>query len=598
MRCGGNAAHGEGRCCRHRQPHCTGGLQRQQSAFCFGGVMDFLNRLLMLMASAVLLVFGALLAINWQSAQRIGVHVERFVEQTLTLAYYCLAGAAVFAGLVGVTVLTLYISRRRNENRRQRDGSFPLQQIRVGDATVLVDPNKLTAPAVVVSRHGIAEVFTAAADVHLQHALARSQVAVAQALAPGDAAIAHQHGAMYRPPALAGAARQLLDERRLVAPPQRQLPDEQPASPVEQPQPQRLRLRRVIESAEPQRWFAGQDEAGNLAHLDISQSIHAGIVGATGTGKTSSLGYTLAAQAIRTGHHLVILDPKGGVDWRPWAGVAEWHASDPTLFPQQVAALWRAHERRLASGGVPTVVLIEEYGDLIGQLRRTDRQAADETDNLLDRLMRLSRASRIHLLLIDQYPEHWSQQVIANTKWLAAFRLGPNQGAKVREYNADRLPDRGRFQVRGKQYDAWFAAPHLDRILALLPERRTPDVIDGEFTVRSSAPEGVSTSGEQAMNGATNGAMNAPTNTADWYEWTLANYLPAHPELLQVDANGRGVGVSALARAMAELARGDAAQMEAYKGVASEVAKRLRSELRLPGGERLGTDISHTAAAQ
>lgn len=63
-----------------------------------------------------------------------------------------------------------------------------------------------------------------------------------------------------------------------------------------------------------------------------------------------------------------------------------------------------------------------------------------------------------------------------------------------------------------------------------------------------------------------------------------------------VDAQGRGVGVRALAEAMAQTARGDAREYEAYKGAASEVAKRLRRDLRLPGGERLGADISRTAA--
>ena len=54
--------------------------------------------------------------------------------------------------------------------------------------------------------------------------------------------------------------------------------------------------------------------------------------------------------------------------------------------------------------------------------------------------------------------------------------------------------------------------------------------------------------------------------------------------------------VRALAEAMAQTARGDAREYEAYKGAASEVAKRLRRDLRLPGGERLGADISRTAA--
>jgi hypothetical protein len=50
--------------------------------------------------------------------------------------------------------------------------------------------------------------------------------------------------------------------------------------------------------------------------------------------------------------------------------------------------------------------------------------------------------------------------------------------------------------------------------------------------------------------------------------------------LLQVDAQGRGIGIRALAEAMAAHGRGDAGQYEAMKGVASEVAKRLRMNFR------------------
>jgi hypothetical protein len=52
--------------------------------------------------------------------------------------------------------------------------------------------------------------------------------------------------------------------------------------------------------------------------------------------------------------------------------------------------------------------------------------------------------------------------------------------------------------------------------------------------------------------------------------------------LLQVDAQGRGIGIRALAEAMAAHGRGDAGQYEAMKGVASEVAKQLRMNSRRP----------------
>ena len=66
-----------------------------------------------------------------------------------------------------------------------------------------------------------------------------------------------------------------------------------------------------------------------------------------------------------------------------------------------------------------------------------------------------------------------------------------------------------------------------------------------------------------------------------WYRWTIDNYLPTHPELLQTDDRGRGMGVKALAETMAaENGKG----MDAMKGTASEVAKRLRADVGFVGG--------------
>lgn len=573
--------------------------------------MNFLHKILALATLVVALIMAMLVVANLDSIRvlgwNLGNHISLFVERLLQLTLYCVGGAGVLGALGGITWIGVAIARRRNENLRQRDGSYPLQRVRIGQATVIIDPNKTVAPALVVSPQGIVEIFTAAPQLHLSHAIERARVAQMQALAPGDAAIASRYGSQFRPAGRALSPRMLGEGRQTEHLPlaTAATPDAPDDSPTPAPA-QRLYLSQVLERATPTQLIAGQDDAtGDLAIFDPTQAIHAGIVGATGTGKTTSAGYTLVAQALRTGYHVVIIDPKGGADWSAWRNHAEWHASDAEVFPAQLDMLWNEHSRRVAQGGQhqPVLVLIEEYGDLIAQLRRLDRQRAAAADAMLDRLMRLSRASRIHLLLIDQYPEHWSQQVIANTKWLAAFRLGPNQGAKIGQYRADRLPDRGRFLVRGREYDAWFAAAHLDKLLERTPASAAPRVIEGEFTVRSQAPEGGATSGEQATNAPTNASMNAsmnavPATAAEWYDWVIGSYLPSHPELLQVDAEGRGVGVSSLARAMAQLARGDASQYAAFKGIASEVAKRLRAELRLPTGDRIGTDISRTEAAQ
>ena len=587
--------------------------------------MDILNRLLMLASLVVMAIFGALVAINWQSAQRIGAHVERFVESALQLALYCLSGLTVFAALAGLTVLWALISKRRSENMRQRDGSFPLQRVKINGGWIYVDPNKIIAPAiaVTVSGRGVAELFTAEADLHLRHAVERAKVAQIQALAPGDAAIDGRYGSMYRPGAvfnnaigkhLAGAYDKPARQLPPPLPPPRIIGDE-PTEPNHDrqgvPPAPRLTLRQVLDRATPTALLVGQDDAGALAVFDPRSSIHAGVVGSTGTGKTSYVGYTLVSQALRTGYHVVLIDPKGGADWQHWSNHAEWHPSDPVIFPNQVNALWQEHARRadliqragartIDEIGVPHIlVVIEEYGDLIAQLRRGDRKRADATDNTLDRLMRLSRATGIHLFMIDQYPEEWSNQVLAGCRYLVVFKLGPNQGAKVGEYKADRLPDVGRFSVRGREYNAWFAAPHIDKLLAATPPSSAPRVIDGDYAVHGTASGG-STSGERAVNGvherAMNGvherAMNGAMNSDD-SRWQLLidRWFAEHPEAL----TGAPHGISDIARRMSLIDTGSPDEYERYKGIAHKLFHEFRTAVRLPGGERLGTDVSYGA---
>ena len=161
--------------------------------------MATLQKLLALTTLITLLIMAMLIAVNLDSVRVIGWHLEQFAAKTFDLLYYCLGGAAVMLALGGLTAMLVVVAQRRNEDMRQRDGSFPLQRLRINGATVIVDPNKVLAPALVVSRHGIAEVMTAEPELHLQHAVARARVAVAQALAPGDNAISSRYGSQYKP---------------------------------------------------------------------------------------------------------------------------------------------------------------------------------------------------------------------------------------------------------------------------------------------------------------------------------------------------------------------------------------------------------------
>lgn len=524
-------------------------------------------------------------------------------------AWFMMLLYVALVGIVGTLLLIGFLAYQRHMQRANLpvDGAYPLQRFRTKDGrTVVVNPSHMIGAAAVIDRRNgtYTEVdhpagWGVVADV--RQAIERSNTV--RAMFPGDAARMNANGAMSQMPRVPNfkqlEAKPTPPPRIIGASPL----DERPLPPVERPQPVASQsLTEALRQSTPDRWIVGQSpETGELATLNVRQSIHVGVIGSTGTGKTASLGFLIAAHAIRHGHHVVILDPKGGADWRPWQRVAEWHDSDSAIFADQVRAVEAEHDRRaiavrraevanvmdLPAPPRPILVVIEEYGDLIAQMRSGNRGEASKVDAMLDRLLRLSRMTDIHLLFIDQYPEHWSDQVMGGTKAKAVFQLGPNQGGKVSEYHADKLPDVGRFLLRRKQYDAWYAAPNLAAILRTLPARQGADLVGVGYSVqdvRGSGDDGV---------GGINGVRDAPRTSepaepaSKWDDVTAAFFV-ARPELL----TGPARGIVDLARAMAE-ADGGIKPHTAYKGIAHTYYHAFRGNVRLPGGDPLGVDVTN-----
>lgn len=519
-----------------------------------------------------------------------------FLGAWFTFLLYVLLAAVAGALLLGAWIV---YARIQHNMSRPVDGAYPIQRFRLrGGRTAIVNPTHMIGAAAIIDRRTgeYTEIeHPAGWDVvrDIRRDIERSNTV--RAMFPGDGARKDRFGAMSQMPRLnAGTMRQL--EAKATPPPriigQPGEPTKTPAAPVHP-----LSLPAAFKQSVPEKWLIGQNpDAGDLAVIQPRQSVHIGVIGATGTGKTASVGFLLVAYAIRFGWHTVILDPKGGADWRPWDRHAEWHAADYGTFADQIRAVEREHNRRsallsddgsasdvteLRTPPPPILIVIEEYGDLIAQLRAAKRSDADHVDAILDRLMRLSRMTDIHLLFIDQYPEHWSDQVLAGTKAKAIFQLGPNQGAKVREYKADKLPDVGRFILRGQEYDSWDVKPVVDHIRRSLPVRSGPDVVGVSYSVERSdvAGTGVDTPGR----GPTNGNVNAPDER--WNEVVMAWFL-ANPQAL----TGPARGISDLARAMAD-AEGNVKPYENYKGIAHKLYHDFRKDVRV-GGQPLGVDVT------
>lgn len=533
------------------------------------------------------------------------------MEAAVTFVGWYLAvmlALALLALIAAAALLTWQLwQKSRLISLRQRDGAYPLQRIRLRNGGILYyDPNHAVSAATLVHpEHGITEIQPAAGwSVQMAVRLAVERTRQLQAVYPGDDARTHRYGAMSDSPKFPGwrALNDTQSQKRTPA-----MIDVTPT--VETATNRPYTLSEAMSQTASTRLVMGQTADAEIVRWDLAASPHLRVHGKTqGAGKTNLI-RCIAASALRAGHHVVVCDRRRFKDWSEFRLVAELiDVREPQRFVAVATRLSEIYQERDALLGqhgaanisrLPAppqriVVVIAEFGALCAQASVDG--VLDAMLHPLTMVLREAGATGVHVIIEDQVvDQRWPRGISTNTEPVTGY-LPQNYGAAGGYYDAHKLPAYT-FHHAGVVFRAMDVRTGLHDVLRDAPSVRPL------FTPYAGAGEGHS--GEQPMNGAmngttndaTNGAVNViPTTTGEWYDWVLAEYLPAHPELLQVDEHGRGVGVSMLARAMAQHARGSPREYEAYKGVASEVAKRLRSDLRLPGGERLGADISRTAA--
>jgi hypothetical protein len=479
------------------------------------------------------------------------------------LAVRACLGTGVFA--VGITGLW-WVKRQSDERNRQRDGAFALREYHVEPWTkrmvntltgkpsprVILDVNAMMTHAAMVYQGVHLAEPPAGWDRQLAYMGDVERTRRVQAAIAGDSVLGNPFVNLQRGiggVANAATGRMLAGAYDKPIKPQPQTID-QPQAQITM-QPANVTLGDAMRRTEEQSWPLGYAEDGTLATFNPLWHSHAAIVGSPGTGKTTSVGYLLAAHALRQGWHVVILDADNGVAWSPFVQWAEHAETDTDAFPGQVDVLTQELNRRMGimkdagvtdisgvSGIRRMLIVIEEYGDLIATLRMRSRAAADEIDTKVDTLLRRGRKAGMHFGLIDQYPENWSNQIIAGTKFRAVFQLGPNQGAKVEEYKAGELPARGVFLNRGKRYTAWHAQPPLRQLLADVPAMSVPTRILGGAAFGRSVDTwgGESTSGSERPNAYTEQpAPNAVDDGPTDKQAAVWAWRDAHPEGTQAD---------------------------------------------------------------
>jgi hypothetical protein len=346
----------------------------------------------------------------------------------------------------------------------------------------------------------------------------------------------------------------------------------------------------------------------------MAQMPHLRFHGATrGAGKTNAI-QVVAAGALKTGAHVVVFDPAHFKDWGDFRHCAELvDASDPATLADGAARLMTIYHnrtRQLAEAGrrdvsqmarppQRIVVVICEFGAQC-ELARAEGVMGDIETHLLQ-LARKAAAAGIHLVLEDQAVERWPRALSANVAGTAIGRM-PLYAAQACGFVARRgmtteTLQPGQFWYGGQLLRTPHMQPELRTLLASVPAPRrlvmqTPRW-EGE---RNSVPPAPGTAGAGGVPpvlplenaGTERNAGTLADDAPGRWDDVVAAWFAANPQAL----TGPAQGISDLARAMCRDAEGNDANYANYKGRAHKLFHEFRAAVRLPNGDKIGTDIT------
>ena len=341
-----------------------------------------------------------------------------------------------------------------------------------------------------------------------------------------------------------------------------------------------------------------------------------------GSGKTNAI-QTVAAGALATGAHVVICDRVQFKDWGDFDRRAEFvDTADPQQLADACARLYniylgRTEQLRAAGarniaqhGGMQRiVVVISEFGAQMASARNDG--IGRQVEYPLTQLARLAGSTGIHLVAEDQVVKGWPRELAGNLVpvigRMPAY-AGQACGYQGRGGGTDTFPSYT-FWYEGTMFSTPHMEPALPAIMALVSEpkalvMRTPAAVipddEGEGSVSEDVSQGVFPGVSQSVAPEVAPPLTPTGNTGNtndlgkWYDYIL-EYM-SHPEgagLWKTPAQG----VRDLARVMSVEETGNEASEDAYVGIVSRVAKRIRTEATLPGGDRLDVDVTHGGAA-
>jgi hypothetical protein len=376
----------------------------------------------------------------------------------------------------------------------------------------------------------------------------------------------------------------------------------------------------AVEESTPAALVMGQAATGELVKWDLAQTPHLRFHGATrGSGKTNAI-QTVAAAALNTGAHVVVMDRVQFKDWSDFDGRAELvDTSDPrtladaamrvlTIYHNRTKILAKAGKRDVVQMPKPMrriVVVVSEFGAQC-ETARAEKVIGD-VEYAFGQLLRLAGATGIHCVFEDQVVDKWPRGMSTN----ATPVIG-----RMPAYSGQACGYIGRGGVTTDTfapYTFWFdgvmfKAPHMQpELVELLTDvpapsqlvMLTPPYVRGDRSTVPTVPDATEGGGYTPVpavppleNAGTE--RNAGTPGVDepgrWDD-VVAAWFAAHPSALTGPVKPPN-GISDLARAMCIDNEGNDANYEAYKGRAHPLFHGFRDSVRLTNGARLGVDVT------
>lgn len=397
---------------------------------------------------------------------------------TNTLPYAILT---IFVIVLGSTGLIMYLryDKRKESWHRQIEGSYALQDLVVNGVKWKVDVNKSPSGAIGVAPNGMllqAPVDNSfGPDRQLTYNNKIQNTRTATAVTSGENGIPNAATGKF----LAGAYDRNQKQLAVKYEEKDEIVDIEPVK--------LLTLDEAIKKSDKAHWIVGQDAEGNLSEINIRESIHLGILGASGSGKSASTGLLIAYYARKSGYHVIVLDGKGLHDWSIYGKVFEVHKTNALKFKEQIieiADIYTERKKKISDLGIedfygdrshgetPILLVVEEYGKIMDELEALGKNDYNTIIKAIASIMRDSRAVGIHLLFIEQETSRWNPTIKSLVKHWTVYKLEASAGRAINFYHLDKLANCGQFASSTNKkgcFNAWHTKALLDVNKAVKP---------------------------------------------------------------------------------------------------------------------------------